>query len=58
MSASIDEIRDAIELNKNNDEARIRKIKSILLNERFKSEYDEKLISYLINNGDSSRKAD
>ncbi|MGS4634109.1 hypothetical protein, partial [Enterobacter roggenkampii] len=37
---------------------RIRKIKSILLNERFKSEYDEKLISYLINNGDSSRKAD
>ena len=50
MSASIDEIRDAIELNKNNDEARIRKIKSILLNERFKSEYDEKLISYLINN--------
>ena len=24
MSASIDEIRDAIELNKNNDEARIR----------------------------------
>ena len=58
MSASIDEIRDAIELNKNNDEARIRKIKSILLNERFKSEYDEKLISYLINNGDCSRKED
>ena len=58
MSASIDEIRDAIELNKNNDEARIRKIKSILLNERFKSEYDEKLISYLINNSESSRKAD
>ena len=58
MSASIDEIRDAIELNKNNDEARIRKIKSILLNERFKREYDEKLISYFINNVHSSRQAD
>ncbi|EOD4070965.1 hypothetical protein ACJQ62_004509 [Yersinia enterocolitica] len=58
MSASIDEIRDALELNKNNDEARMRKIKSILLNERFKNEYDEKLISHLINDGKSSNKID
>lgn len=56
MSAALDEIREALDLNEINDGTRVRKIRSILLNEKFKSEYDNKLISHLINEGNSAHK--
>lgn len=49
MSASQDEIKQALERVGASDDAYVRKIKSILLNENFKSEYDRKLADYIIN---------
>lgn len=56
MSATTDEIKDAINNASVEDETYIRKIKSILFNENFKNEYDKKLAEYIINGGNQGNK--
>lgn len=49
MSCSLDDIKNALENAQHLDESLVRKMRSILLNEEFKKEYDKKLIDILIN---------
>lgn len=60
VNASLDEIQSKINSAKNDnsiDEIELRKISSILLNEKLKKSYDEKLFDFLLNqSGPSSKK--
>lgn len=52
MSATIEEIKEALNNSQSKDGTYLRKIKSILLNENFKSEYDKRLANHIMGNHD------
>lgn len=55
MSATKEQIDTALAAVGNEDEARVRKIRSIMQNERFKEEYDNKLIAFLIGGSEPAK---
>lgn len=57
-SASQDEIKNALENESHQDQEKISKIKAILLNEKFKKAYDEKLISFMLRDSNKANIGD